>query len=456
MSNTQPLRVLGFVDLVIFYLVTSLSLRWIAVAAAAGPSSLLIWIGAFLCFFIPLGLTVVSLSQRLPQAGGLYVWVRHAFGDTAGFMAGWTYWTCNLPFFASLLYFAAGNALFLVGDHGTALGASPLYFIGFAVLALAITTFLNIIGLDIAQWLHHVGAISIWATVAAIIALGIVSGVHFGSATSFAAPTLLPSTHLKDMVFWATLTFAFGGVEAGAFMNGEIKQPERTVPRAVLLGGLLILLAYLSATIALLVALPASQMTSLAGLMQAIAATAHRLDWIWLVPATALTVALANISATSGWLAACARIPFALGIDNLLPQGFGRLHPKWGTPYIALLTQSALAIIFIVLGQAGASVKTAYEVLVSMTIITYFIPYLLMFAAQIKFHQGPEGKISAILLAALGFATTLAGIVFALVPAPDDPHPQLSLIKTLGSTIAILLIGLALLHRFARQRTSSR
>ncbi|HVS89764.1 MAG TPA: amino acid permease, partial [Candidatus Acidoferrum sp.] len=90
---------MGLRDLILFYVVTGISLRWIAAAAAAGPSSLLIWIGAWLAFYLPLTLSVTELTSRFPDEGGLYVWTKHAFGDFSGFMCAWMYWTCNLPYF---------------------------------------------------------------------------------------------------------------------------------------------------------------------------------------------------------------------------------------------------------------------------------------------------------------------------------------------------------------------
>ena len=102
-------RTLGFRDLVLFYLVTTFSLRWIATAAAAGPSALVIWVIAALGLFVPLVFTVLELSSRYPDEGGMYVWSKRAFGPFAGFITGWTYWATNLPYFPGLLYFAAAN-----------------------------------------------------------------------------------------------------------------------------------------------------------------------------------------------------------------------------------------------------------------------------------------------------------------------------------------------------------
>src|SRR5215468_10565660 len=96
---TRPKRAMGFGDLVLFYVVTGISLRWIATAASAGPSAVVIWFGAWLFFYTPLALSVVELSSRYPQEGGLYVWSKLAFGDFAGFLCAWIYWTSNLPYF---------------------------------------------------------------------------------------------------------------------------------------------------------------------------------------------------------------------------------------------------------------------------------------------------------------------------------------------------------------------
>ena len=108
-------RALGFRDLVLFYLATTFSLRWIATAAASGPSALVIWVVAAAGLFVPLVFTVLELSSRHPDEGGIYVWSKRAFGPFAGFITGWTYWSSNLPYFPGLLYFAAANALFVGG-----------------------------------------------------------------------------------------------------------------------------------------------------------------------------------------------------------------------------------------------------------------------------------------------------------------------------------------------------
>src|ERR1700691_521964 len=122
-------RGIRFRDLVLFYVVVVLSVRWIASAATAGPSILVVWLAALTCFFIPLAASVMALSSRHPEEGGIYIWTREAFGDFSGFICAWTYWMSNLPFFAGVLYFGAASALFAFGAHAQILNGNPLYYI---------------------------------------------------------------------------------------------------------------------------------------------------------------------------------------------------------------------------------------------------------------------------------------------------------------------------------------
>jgi amino acid transporter len=131
---------------------------------------------------------------------------------------------------------------------------------------------------------------------------------------------------------------------------------------------------------------------------------------------------------------------------------FGRLHPKWRTPYVALLVQAGIAGLFVFLGQAGTSVHGAYDALVSMSIIAYFIPFLFMFAALIALQgepAGPEviripgGPRVATALASLGFIVTTISIVLACVPADEEPNKAAAVVKVVGSSLALVGIGAA-------------
>ncbi len=449
----RPKRVMGFRDLLLFYVVTGISLRWIATAAAAGPGAIVIWIGAWLAFYTPLALSVIELSSRYPNEGGLYVWSKRAFGDFSGFMAAWTYWTSNLPYFPAVLYFAASNVLFMRPAQWSYLSNNSTFYIVFALMTLTAATLLNVVGLDVGKWLHNVGAIAMWIPVLIIVGMGLLAWHRFGSATSFTLHTMKPSIRFNDILFWSVLTFAFGGCETASFMAEEIKNARRTIPLALFVGGLTVAFCYIIGTVCVLLALPSTEVSSMQGLVQAIAKTADRVGLPWFLPVAAFLIALSNIGASGAYLAAVARLPFVAGIDRYLPAAFGALHPRWGTPWVALLTQSVIGGIFIFLGQAGTSVKGAYDVLVSMGVITYFIPYLYLFAAMFKLQSEPAGaevirvpggKPAAYALAIVGFATTSLTIALSVLPAADELNKPLAVFKIVGGCGVLVLVGVAL------------
>jgi amino acid transporter len=452
---------MGFRDLVLFYIVTGISLRWIATAATVGPSAVVIWLIALAAFYFPLALSVMELSSRYPQEGGLYVWTKHAFGEFPGFMTGWTYWTSNLPYFPAVLYFAASNALYIGPRSWLGLANNKTYFLAFALGGLILATFLNVIGLSVGKWLHNLGAVGTWLPIAILFAIAGAAWHRFGSATRFTVSTMTPHMHFRDVLFLATIVFALGGSESASFLGDEIKEPRKNLPRGLLCGGVLVTSGYILGTVAVLIALPAAQISGLEGIMQAITKSAEQVGWLSIAPVAALLITLSNLGALGAWLAVAARLPFVAGLDRYLPGAFARIHPKWGTPYVALLAQAVVGIVFIFLGQAGTSVYGAYEVLVSMGIITYFVPYLFVFASIIRLQRevaGPEvtrvpgGRTGAFILGGVGFATTTVTIVCSLVPAADEPHKILAVAKIVGLTVVLLAAGVFLYGRGKAKR----
>jgi amino acid transporter len=443
-------RALRFRDLTLFYIITGLSVRWIATAAAAGPGTLIVWIFALLGFFLPLAASVVELSSRYPQEGGLYVWTREAFGDFSGFLAAWMYWMSNLPYFASVLYFGAGSLLFVAGSRGHALSASPAYFMSFAVVWLAIITLINIVGLDAGKWLNNIGSTGSWLPVLILIALAIVSAARFGTATHFSATSMAPHLSLKNAIFWSTIFFAFAGCESGSFMGDEIENPRRTIPRALFVGGAVLAIGYIAGTVALLVALPSSDVSGVDGFMRGVAHLCSRLGLPWPVAVfMASLLALNAVGGAASYLSSTSRLPFVAGIDRYLPPIFGSIHPRFRTPWVAIGVYGLAGMLVAALGQAGTTVRGAYDVLVSMGIITFFIPYLFLFAAMARLQARPAapgilrvpgGRPVALALALIGFLTTSLTIVLSVIPGDEEPNKPLAVAKVLIST-AVLIGG---------------
>ena len=456
-------RVLGFRDVLLFFIVAVVSLRWIATAAAAGPSALVVWLIASLGLFVPLAFTVVELSSRYPGEGGLYVWTGRAFGEFAGFMSAWMYWTSTVIYLPGLFYFAAGNLVFVGGEAWQGLSNQPLYYVGFSLAAIALGIGLNILGLDLGTRLHNLGAWSTWAPAVILPILGVMAWMRFGPATTLAPAALIPSTRIEDIYFWCTVAFAFGGLEGASLMGDEIRDPRRTVPRAVLTAGLMIAAIYLVGTASVLAAIPAGEVSGLQGIMQAIEHMAGRVGLRGLAAPLALLITLGTVAGAAAWMAATARLLFVAGVDRFLPPALGRTHPRWGTPVVALVVQGVGAAAVVVLGQMGTSVRGAYDVLVSMGVITYFIPFLLMFAAMIRLQAEPApegvqrvpgGRPVATLLAMLGFLTTAISIALAAFPPGEGGDRWLAAAKTIGASAFLILLGVVLFARGRRVRVA--
>ena len=454
-------RALRFRDLMLFYIITGLSVRWAATAAAAGPGALVVWIFALVGFFIPLASSVMELSSRYPQEGGLYVWTREAFGDFSGFMAAWMYWMSNLPYFPSVLYFGAGSLLFVAGERGHALAASPAYFMGFAVAWLAVITLINIVGLDAGKWLNNICSTGSWLPIVILTVLAALSAKRFGSATQFSASTMTPHLSLKNAIFWSTIFFAFGGCETGSFMAEEIENPRRVIPRALLAGGSVLALGYMLGTAALLVAVPPGQVSGVDGFMRAVAVLCGRFHAGWLMVIMAGLLALNAVGGAASYLSSTSRLPFVAGIDLYLPPVFGRVHPRFRTPWVAIGVYGLAGMIVAALGQAGTTVRGAYDVLVSMGIITFFIPYLFLFASMVRLQNRPAGpevqrvpgkRPVAILLSCVGLISTIVTIILSVIPADEEPNKPLAVAKVLVSTAVLIGSGAAMFWIAERKR----
>jgi amino acid transporter len=178
----------------------------------------------------------------------------------------------------------------------------------------------------------------------------------------------------------------------------------------------------------------------------------------------ALLVALSSIGGAAVFLSSTSRLPFVAGIDSYLPKAFGSVHAQWGTPWIAIIVYGIAGMLCALLSQAGSSVEGAYDLLVSMSVITYFIPFCFLFLAMIRLQREPAppdvvrlpgGKPIAILLASVGLVTTLFAIVLSVIPAENEPHKTLAVAKILGSTSLMVGAGVIVFWSGARRQRAS-
>ncbi|HWQ56500.1 MAG TPA: APC family permease [Bryobacteraceae bacterium] len=411
--------------MVLFNIAAVAGIRWLAAAAHAGPGSVSLWVLAAVFFFVPSALAVATLSHRYPDEGGIYVWTKRGYGEWHGFLCGWCYWLSNLFYFPNLLLAGVSMAGYSMG-----FGESKPFVFGLSLAILWIALAANVVGLGVGRWVNSGGGVATYAAGVLIVVAGFLAWSRTGPATPI---HVLPEWDWGKINFWSQIAFAFGGLELGAVMGGEIRDPARTLPRAAWISGLAIAAFYILGTLALVTLVPSGEISVITGLVQAGEAAGLRagLPWLgWLLIGLILLGVAGQLGA---WIGGSARLPFVIGLDRYLPPAFARLHPRFRTPWISILAQGGACTVFLLVLQAGSSLQTAYQLLVDMTVITYFIPFLYLFGVAWK-HGRRWSAIS-------GLAVTAMAMVFSAIPPAGAGPAWLFELKLAGG--CAFLIGAA-------------
>jgi amino acid transporter len=372
----------------------------------------------------------------------------------------------------SLLLFAAANAATAFGQRGVALGDSRLYSAVFVLAGLWFSVGLNVLGFSVSKWLQNVGSIGTWLPAGLLIALGAAAWARFGSATSFAPAALAPHHDVLTTVsLWAAVCFAFSGFEVTSLVGQEVRNARRVVPLGVILAGLIATVIYVGGSVSVLVAMPASALDERSGIPETISIAAGRLGLPGLGGLAGLLLALGSFAMCNSWFAGAARVPFAGGVDHVLPAVLGRIHPRYRTPHVALVTQGVaaslifLSSVFLTITGSKTSIQEAYDILVNLTILVYFVPYLYLFAALVRLRRidrGPApagairipGRPLVWLVALAGFATTAVSLGLLFVPPQGTANVANYEANLAWQSLVIAAVGL-LLYRHSRRNAGS-
>ena len=462
-TERQPagfIRALGLWDVVFMNVVAVVGMRWIARGARTGPASVTLWLLAWVAFFVPLTAAVAELSSRYPEQGGVYAWVRRAFGSGHGFICGWCLWVNNLFYFPSVMLFSAANFAAIGGEQWQWMATSRWYAVLFVLGGMWLAAGINIIGLQLGKWLQNAGSAGVWIPAGLLIGCGLFALVHFGSATPFHPHDMVPRGDLLDTVgLWSAMCFAFSGFEITSLVGQEVRNPQRTIPLGILIAGVATTVIYIVGSAAVLFAVPYTSLKELSGITDAVQLVAARVGLAGFGAVTGALLALNALAGTASWTAGAARVPFAAGVDAVMPRAFGRLHPRFRTPHVALVVQTIaasvifLASVFVTVAGRATSIQEAYDILVNLTILIYFIPYLYLFAAVVRLRplaapapdalRLPVGRRGMWAIAALGFFATAVALALTFVPPPGTN--RLTYEVNLIVQAAIMLgVGLAL------------
>ena len=455
-TTAHLVRALKLRDLVLFNLVAVLGLRHLGTTAKFGPGSLLMWLIAAVFFFIPQGLAVIELSSRFPKEGGIYFWTKRALGEGHGFLCGWCYWINNVLYYPNLLISAAVIATFIFEKSGSGLSNSWAFVLPVTLGTLWIAVLINIVGLGTGKWLQNAGGVGTYIPGLILILLGAYGAMTVPPANELSVATLKPDLNdVPALNLLASIAFAFAGLELASTMADEVENPRRNLPRSVFISAPLIAIAYIVGTAAVLWCLPNKEVNVVSGFLQAIKAGTDNISpaLVWVAPICAALYTIGNLGSVGAWLIGPARVAFVIGLDRYFPKAFGAVHPRWHTPYVAILVQAMLATIFLLLSVLGKGTKVedVYLILLDTQILIYFVPYLYLFIVFLIHRRcgenssevvlAPGGSIGGWLTGLSGITVTFFAMIIATVPPPDMGDPVLFRLKVIGGALGFILIG---------------
>jgi amino acid transporter len=440
MAASQPMlrRELRLWHVVMFNISAVAGVRWLASAAHAGPGTLVLWLVAALAFFLPCALVVSGLSRKFPQEGGLYIWTKRAFGDWHGFLCAWLYFISNVCYFPTLLLAGVAVASYMFGPAGIRYSEDARYGIPATLAALWLTFFLNLVGMRAGKWASVLGGAASYLIAGFLVIFAIAIASRYGLATQF---HLMPYLNFDSLNFWSQIAFAFVGLEVAPILGGEIYDTGKVIPRAAWISGFGCAIFYMAGTAALLALLAPDQISPLTGLAQAGQMAGARFGATWLSPAFALLIIVSMLGQLTAFVAGNTRLPFALGLDHYFPPAFAKLHPRWGTPHVSIVLQGVLSSILLLLMQLGETLRAAYQILVDLTVIATFLPFVYIFLSGYKFGQRISG--------ATGCSITILAIVLSALPPPGVASVWMFELKVVGGA---LLLAVAAWPIYARSR----
>jgi amino acid transporter len=448
-------RVLGRWDLVLLFVVAVFNLNVVPSIAANGGVTVWLWIISLILFFWPQGIAVIELAHRYPGEGGVYLWAKEVFGDFHGFLSGWCYWTNNMMYVPTIMLYFVGVSVFVLGPGHQSLADNKVFALSASIVLLAILVVLNIIGLSVGKWINNFGAVGTFFAAAVLIGLGLIVWFRFGTTVT-AADFQIPTNPRFVLNSFGVICFGLVGLELASVMGDEIENPRKILPGAVAWGGLLSGLLYIGATLTLLIAVSKEDISVLQGIVQAVSHMADRVGAAWIVAPFAFLLSVSIAGIGSAWLAGSARIPFVAGLDSYMPSWLGKVHPRYSTPYAALIVHAIVSLVLIIVNFTGAGVQETFQKLLSLAVVLQLVPFLYMFGALLKLAAAPTftkarySKPTLLFAGASGLITTTMGIALVFFPAAQITSLLSYELWMFGGTL--LFVGLAAFFFFVYGR----
>lgn len=401
------------------------NLRSLTVGAEYGFAMVFFYILAALLFFIPTILVTAELATGWPSTGGVYVWVREAFGPRWGFLTIWLQWIYNVVWYPTIFAFIAGIVAYLINPH---LVENKFFMLCVILTAFWGTTVVNCIGLKLSGIISVIGAIVGTIFPMVLIAILGFTWLYLGkpSQVQFSVKDFFP--HLNsyhDLAFLTNILFGLMGMEMSAVHAGDVHHPERNYPRALIYSACIILTTLVCACLAITIVIPVDKLNLVSGLIDAFGIFFHAFHMSWFIPVIAILIIVGSLGGASAWILGPARGLLIATEDTKLPRIIS-LRNKKNMPIGILLLQGIVVTILCLVFLIMPSVNSSYWILSNLTAQLALLFYILMFAAAIRLrhkhaqvkraYRIPGGSWGIWVVCLIGMTTCAGAIILGFLP----------------------------------------
>lgn len=425
---TQPTRVLGVFTLSMISVSAIIALRNLSTLAKNGFSVVFILILAALLFFIPVALSCAELASGWPKRGGLYAWVKEAFGERSGALAVWLEWIESVVWLPTVLSFIASSIAYIVAPHLT---EHRYFMLATMLVTLWSGTLLNFLSTETSGWVSTLGIIA-GSIIPGLVIIGlgaywITSGetIHI----QFTTDSFLPDfSSLSSLAYFTAVALGFAGIEVAAFYVQDTKEPRRTFPVATFISAFIIITIYVLGALAIAIVIPKAQMNLSAGMMQAMSKFFTFLHMPWAIPLFAAFAVIGGLALLNTWIIGPSKGLHASALNGHLPK-FTRKLNKHGSPVTILLMQAIIGTILISVYLFIPTINHFYWIFQTQAAQLILLMYLMIFLSVIKLRYSqpdtprqyriPGGKIGVWLVAGCGAIFCIVAFLLGFIP-PEE------------------------------------
>lgn len=458
---------ISFWDLVFMNVSALFGIRWIAKSTAAsfglGLGAIPMWVLFAFIYFVPSALICAELASTYPRDGGLYEWVKEAYGEKYGFLVSWLNWTAKIFWYSSFLTFFAVNISYVAGRQD--LAENKMFVL---ILSLGIFWILSLISTRGTSWAKiftNVGALGSTVPAAILIILAFVSVLVLKkqpSASVYSVATMTPKLNADSLVAISAVMFGLAGAETSANFVTEVEDAPRTFPKAIMVAAGIVGGLYVLGSIAITMILPAEKITASRGVLDALDAVAASLGiGSWFVRLLALGISISVLGAIVLYIASPIKMLFGSVKKGVFSEKLTKVN-NYNMPANAVIFQAVLVSIILLATSLLPSVDAIYNVLVTMTALTSLFPYVLLYTSYIRLRKTrpnenrpytmAKNNSTAINVATMVLIVTVLGIIFSAAPVmPTFMDNVIYEIEMIGGGLVVILAGFVIWNKYEKK-----